>query len=302
MVDEIGRRGTNIIHDLADELSDANDSIEVDLSGIQIITELSIGNIGASIGDDVPISMRLTIPEFTIAAGVTNGWGGISDGEPTIGIATSFASPITQMLTDFSRGITSVGKQLVSFEGSGINLHQDEQPFEFQIEERDLVIHEESNTELRGEFTITMPGGIVLEEFQSANGWEDVGEDEDGRQQIKIDIESFAQGDEFNFKVSISWGFILGQIWAYPAVVMGLMIWRIRARRKKKRKKQDAKFNKRSMKKFEKKGGLSSTEFAMLGRGEEASSSFAGGPGPPPVPDGLNNDLDIYSDDIWNYP
>ena len=304
MVDEIGIRGTKIIHDLAEELSDANDSIEVDLSGIQIITELSIGNIGASIGDDVPISMKLTIPEFTIAAGVTNGWGGISDGEPTIGIATSFASPITQMLTDFSRGITSVGKQLVSLEGSGINLHQDEQPFEFQIEERDLVIHEESNTELRGEFTITMPGGIVLEEFQSANGWEDVGEDEDGRQQIKIDIESFAQGDEFNFKVSISWGFILGQIWAYPAVVMGLMIWRIRARRKKKRKKQDAKFNKRSMKKFEKKGGLSSTEFAMLGRGEEASSSFGGGPGagPPPVPDGLNNDLDIYSDDIWNYP
>ena len=58
------------------------------------------------------------------------------------------------------------------------------------------------------------------------------------------------------------------------------------------------------MKKFEKKGGLSSTEFAMLGRGEEASSSFGGGPGPgpPPVPDGLNNDADIYSDDIWNYP
>ena len=173
---------------LQESSPEVNDSIEVDLSGIQIITELSIGNIGASIGDDVPISMKLTIPEFTIAAGVTNGWGGISDGEPTIGIATSFASPITQMLTDFSRGITSVGKQLVSLEGSGINLHQDEQPFEFQIEERDLVIHEESNTELRGEFTITMPGGIVLEEFQSANGWEDVGEDEDGRQQIKFDI------------------------------------------------------------------------------------------------------------------
>jgi hypothetical protein len=314
-VDEIGRVGTDMIHDAAEELSKEDDMTEVDLSGIQIITKLSIGNIGATIGDDVPISMSITIPEFTIEAGVTNGWGGISDGEPTIGIGTiagSLMTPLVQLVTDFTSGMTEIGKQLVSVEGSGVVLDDEEKPFLFTFEKQDLTIHEDSDTDLQGKVTIIMPSGITLEEFQSANGWEKI-EEEDGRQKITIDIRSFAEGDEFSFKVAISWGFVLGQIWAYPAIIMALMIWRIRARRKKKRLKKEKLLDTDSQNIFNSKGGLSDSDFASLGMGEDPTFSpfgmgedptFSGGEGLEDIDSDLyaKNDDDIFGESVWDHP
>ena len=255
--------------------------------------------------------MSITIPEFTIEAGITNGWGGISDGEPTIGIATSLMTPLVQMVTDFTSGMTEVGKQLISTEGSGIVLDDEEKPFQFSFEKQDLTIHEDSDTDLQGKVTIVMPDGITLEEFQSANGWEEIGE-KDGRQVITIDIKSFSDGDEFSFKVAISWGFVLGQIWAYPAAILALMIWRIRARRKKKRLKREKLLDTDSQKKFSSKGGLSDSDFASLGMGEDPTfspqgmgddSAFSGGGGFEDIDSDLYvKDEDIFGESVWDHP
>jgi len=310
-VDELGKAGTDMIHETAAELSKEDEMTEVDLSGIQIITKLSIGNIGATIDDSTPISMSITIPEFTIEAGVTNGWGGISDGEPTIGIATSLMSPLVQMMSDFTSGMTEVGRQLVSTEGVGIILDDEEKPFQFTVEKQDLTLHEDSDTDLQGKFTIVMPDGITLEEFQTANGWEKV-EEEDGRQKITIDIRSFADGDEFSFKVAISWGFVIGQIWAYPAIILALMIWRVRARRKKKRLKREKLLGDDTAKQFSSKGGLSDADFASLGMGEDPTySSFGanddaglyGGGGYDDIDSDLYvKDDSIFGESVWDQP
>jgi hypothetical protein len=212
-------------------------------------------------------------------------------------------NPLVQMMTDFTGGMTKVGKQLISTEGSGIVLDDEDKPFQFAFEKQDLTIHEDSDTDLQGKFTIVMPDGITLEEFQTANGWEETGE-KDGRQVITIDIRSFSEGDEFSFKVSISWGFVLGQIWAYPAIIMALMIWRIRARRKKKRLKREKLLNTGVEKKFSSKGGLSDSDFASLGMGEDPTYSGGGGGG---GFDDIDSDLyvkddSIFGESVWDQP
>jgi len=76
-----------------------------------------------------------------------------------------------------------------------------------------------------------MPDGIELQDFQTANGWEKVEYLDDGRQQITISMESLYSGEEIEFRVVVTWFYILSQIWIYPTIFLGLIVWRIRARR-----------------------------------------------------------------------
>ena len=79
MVGKIGQELTARIHNSAEELSAEEKDVEIDLSGIQIITSLeNLGGIGTTMGDETPIRMSIEIPQFTFEAGVTNGWNGIS--------------------------------------------------------------------------------------------------------------------------------------------------------------------------------------------------------------------------------
>ena len=161
--------------------------------------------------------------------------------------------------------------------------------FVFNVEPNDLEIHEETDSELRGEITILLPDGITLENFQTANGWEEV-TTEDGKQKITLSLESFVAGDEFTFSVQVSWWFILSQIWIYPTILLSLIVWRVRARRKKKRRKKEAASTTKVVKPG--KGGLSVSEFAALGAGYD-----------PTMPSSGDFDLygdDKFSDDKWN--
>ena len=289
-VRDIGEEVTNELHNRADKLSDEEESAELDLSGIQIITSLeNLGGIGVSMGDETPITLKVRIPEFTLKAGVTNGWGGITDGDPTVGVVTALQTPIVSVANAFSNALTNIGSQFVQMGGSGLTLDENGDPFVFNVEPNDLEIHEETDSELRGEITILLPDGITLENFQTANGWEEV-TTEDGKQKITLSLESFVAGDEFTFSVQVSWWFILSQIWIYPTILLSLIVWRVRARRKKKRRKREAASTTKVIKPG--KGGLSDSEFAALGAGYD-----------PTMPSSGDFDLygdDKFSDDKWN--
>jgi hypothetical protein len=115
-----------------------------------------------------------------------------------------------------------------------------------------------------------MPSGILLKDFTSENGWEEV-KMVDGRQQITVTLESWEVGDEFQFSLQVTWWWIFGQIWIYPALLAALIIWRVRARRAKKKRKREAKLN--MQKPSVSKGGLTDADFASLASGFETAPS-----------------------------
>ena len=66
LVDDFGKEFTEEMHDLADELSAEDEMVEIDLSGIQIITNLdNLGGIGTSMDDNTPITFEIEIPIHT---------------------------------------------------------------------------------------------------------------------------------------------------------------------------------------------------------------------------------------------
>ena len=274
-IDDLGQELTEEIHREAKKISAENDNAELDLSGIQIITSLeNLGNIGASMGDETPIRLSVRIPEFTMEAGVTNGWGGITSGEPTVGITTAFYSPIINMANSFSNAFTNFGLQFLQMGGSGLTADNNGAPFEFMIEGTEIE-HEETESELRGEITFVLPDGITLENFQTANGWEEVTTD-DGRQKITISLESFTAGDEFTFSVKVSWWFVFMQIWIYPTILLSLIIWRVRARRKKKKRKNEALHATENKIVSTGKGGLTDSDFNSLSLGYDPAAPSSG--------------------------
>ena len=298
LVGEIGEGLTERLHDSAEEISDDEEGVEMDLSGIQVITSLeNLGGIGTSIGDETPIRLSVRIPEFTLEAGVTNGWSGILDGEPTVGVVTALQSPIINAAEIFQNLITNLGVQFLQMGGSGINLDNNGDPFQMSIESTDLELNEETESDLRGEVTFTLPDGITLENFQTANGWEKVDE-VDGRQRITLSLESLTAGDEVSFSVKVSYWYIFTQIWIYPTLLLSLIIWRVRARRKKKKRKKElaAAAETKVISTGSDKGGLSDTDFAALSAGYDPSGPSSGNFDLYAE----DSDLAMYKDEPWN--
>ena len=292
-VKDLGKDLTKSIHESSAELGSQDDFTELDLTGFQVITSLeNLGGIGSTFGDETPIRLKVRIPEFTLKAGVTNGWGGIMDGDPTIGVTTVFHSPIITAANSFSNALTTIGTQFVQMGGSGMTLDNNGEAFNFKTESQDLDLNSIDErlpeSELKGEITFLLPEGITLENFQTANGWEKTGT-EDGRQKITISLESFIAGDEFTFSIQVSWWYIFSQIWIYPAILLSLVVWRVRARRKKKRRKNEAGASTKVI--SDGKGGLSNSDFAALSAGDDQTLSG-------------NDDFGLYGrnldDDDWD--
>ncbi len=298
MVEHIGTELTNELHDSAEKASNEEDAVEIDLSGIQIITSLeNLGGIGTSIGDETPIRLSVKIPEFTFEAGVTNGWNGIIDGEPTVGVVTAFQSPLINAVNSFQNLLTNVGLQSLQMSGSGLDIDNNGEPFDFFFESADIELNEETDSDLRGDVTFLMPDGITLENFQTANGWERVDE-VDGRQRITLSLESLTAGEEITFSVKVSWWYVLSQIWIYPTIILSLIVWRVRARRKKKKRKRElaAAAETKVVSAGSGKGGLSDSDFAALSAGYDPTATSSG------AFDLYDDDKDLamYDDEPWN--
>jgi len=297
LVSQIGKELTKNLHKSAEETSAKEEGVELDLSGIQIITSLeNLGGIGTSIGDETPIRLSIKIPEFTFEAGVTNGWGGITDGNPTVGVTTSLYSPIINAANAFKGALTNVAVQFMQMSGSGINIDNNGDPFHFEIDPAGIELNEETDSDMRGDITFIMPDGITLENFQTANGWEKIDE-VDGRQRITLSLESLVAGDEVTFSVKVSWWYILSQIWIYPTIVLALIVWRVRARRKKKKRKQELAdaADTKVIPTNPDKGGLTDSDFAALSAGYDPTATGSG--------DfdlyGDSKDYDLFNDEPW---
>lgn len=288
-VDNLGKEITEEMHKAADEASQQEEMLEIDLSGIQIITNLdNLGGIGTSMDDNTPITFEIIIPEFTFEAGVTNGWSGILDGEPTVGVTTALTNPIINAANKFRNLFQIFGLQFLQMSGSGLTLDNNGEPVKFQTDPVNVELSSETDTDLRGDVTFVMPDGIVLEDFQTANGWEKIEYLDDGRQQITISLESLYAGEDVEFRLVVTWLYILSQIWIYPTILLALIVWRVRARRKKKRRIREAKAAEAMAVTSPSKGGLSDSDFASLSAGRD------------PTMGGHSSDFDLYADDMWD--
>jgi hypothetical protein len=167
--------------------------------------------------------------------------------------------------------------------GDGIVLDEDGAPIKMPVGPQNMILNDEFDAKLRGDVTFTMPSGILLKDFTSENGWEEV-KMVDGRQQITVTLESWEVGDEFQFSLQVTWWWIFGQIWIYPALLAALIVWRVRARRAKKKRKREAKLN--MQKPSISKGGLSNHDFASLASGFESTPAGSG-------MDFMDDDFDI---------
>ena len=127
----------------------------------------------------------------------------------------------------------------------------------------DTTIHEETEFDLTGPVSFTLPKGIIAKEATSAQGNMIVTEDAEGRQVITYTIPPDGLDDEVTLRLQVTWLYLLGQFWAYPAVVVILLILLIRRRRKKKKKKRAARESKNSLYKAQKMG-LSESDFAQM--------------------------------------
>jgi len=268
-VEDFGKLATDAFHEKGQSISNQDQTGTIDFSGIQIVTEVeNLGGMGATIGDDIPIRLKLTIPKFTADLGVLNGWGGVTDGEPEIGLTTAFQPVISQYISSFTDLLVGSTSQFLTMSGDGIILDEDGAPIRMPVGPQNMVLSDEFDAKLRGDVTFTMPSGILLKDFTSENGWEEV-KMVDGRQQITVTLESWEVGDEFQFSFQVTWWWIFGQIWIYPTLLGALIVWRVRARKAKKKRKREAKLI--MQKPSISKGGLTDDDFASLASGFETT-------------------------------
>jgi hypothetical protein len=273
---DLGPAITTLIHESSKDLmAESNGMItEFDLSAFRVATTATIGTPGASISDLKPISFGISIPKVTFTIGIANGITGITSGDPKISITTDnlLVNPLQEMLGNVAQGMgrgLMMGFADVSL--SGVAAPE----FQQAVDPIDMTIYEQAELELDGVLTFTMPKGIVLAGFSTASGKGVAEEDDQGRQVITYQTKALQAGDTITFTMTVTWGYIISQIWIYPAIMLSFVVWRVYKRKQKKAKKLTAKAT--MLDNRAKKGGLSDSEFSNIGGGYV--SKGVGGPG-----------------------
>ena len=298
---DVGEILTNEIHLASEELENLDQNPQfsaVDISNFQIETSLAgLGTPGPVVSDEVGLSVSLKIPKVRFTLAVSSPWGDLLSGNPdliTLSLLTedingAFRSPLLQPMVMMVDEISSMmTASVVSSEGITFPPLEQE-ALTFQTGSWDTTIHADTEFDLTGPVSFTLPKGIIVKEGTSAQGNMIITEDDDGRQVITYTIPPDGLDDEVTLRLQVTWMYLLGQFWAYPAVVIILLILLIRRRRKKKKKKRAAKEAKNSMYKAQKMG-LSESDFAQMaglvdrqvGGYEEGIDPFEAMQNPPP--------------------
>ena len=298
---DVGEILTNEIHLASEELENLDQNPQfsaVDISNFQIETSLAgLGTPGPVVSDEVGLSVSLKIPKVRFTLAVSSPWGDLLSGNPdliTLSLLTedingAFRSPLLQPMVMMVDEISSMmTASIVSSEGITFPPLEQE-ALNFQTGSWDTTIHADTEFDLTGPVSFTLPKGIIVKEGTSAQGNMIITEDDDGRQVITYTIPPDGLDDDVTLRLQITWMYLLGQFWAYPAVVIILLILLIRRRRKKKKKKRAAKEAKNSMYKAQKMG-LSESDFAQMaglvdrqvGGYEEGIDPFEAMQNPPP--------------------
>jgi hypothetical protein len=300
---DVGEILTNEIHLASEELENLEakpDFSEVDIGDFSIETSLAgLGTPGPIVSDEVGLSVSVKIPKVRFTLAISSPWGDLFSGDPdliTLSLLTeningAFRSPLLQPMVMMVDEISSIlTTSVVSSEGVTFPPLEQE-ALTFQTGSWDTTIHEETEFDLTGPVSFTLPKGIIVKEGTSAQGNMIITEDEDGRQVITYTIPPEGLDDEVTLRLQVTWMYLLGQFWAYPAVVVILLILLIRRRRKKKKKKRAAREAKNSLYKAQKMG-LSESDFAQMaglvdrqvGGYEEGIDPFAAMYNEPPNP------------------
>ena len=278
---ELGGAITTNIHAAADDLVANSDGIlsNVDLDALAVKTDVTVGKPQTSMSDYYPIAFSISIPEVTVTIGVADGINGIIGGSPTIEITTKnmLLNPVQQILDNVASGMgRGLTMGFLSASGTGFSTQSVDQ----SIDPIDMSIYQEADLSFDGFVEFSLPKGIILDGFSTSSG-KASSEMVDGRQKITYDTRALQSGDSIQFALVITWGYIVSQIWIYPAILLSFVAWRVYKRKQKKAKKAAAKV--KALEYRAKKGGLSDAEFTALGRG---SDSMGGGMGGPPAPQG----------------
>lgn len=300
---DVGEILTNEIHIASKELENAEakpDFSAVDIGDFSIETSLAgLGTPGPIVSDEVGLSVSVKIPKVRFTLAISSPWGDLFSGDPdliTLSLLTeningAFRSPLLQPMVMMVDEISSIlTTSVVSSEGVTFPPLEQE-ALAFQTGSWDTTIHEETEFDLTGPVSFTLPKGIIVKEGTSAQGNMIITEDEEGRQVITYTIPPEGLDDEVTLRLQVTWMYLLGQFWAYPAVVVILLILLIRRRRKKKKKKRAAREAKNSLYKAQKMG-LSESDFAQMaglvdrqvGGYEEGIDPFAAMHNEPPNP------------------
>ena len=272
---DVGEILTNEIHIASEKLETLDENpqfTEVDISDFSIETSLAgLGVPGPVVSDEVGLSVSVKIPKVRFTLAVSSPWGDLLSGDPnlvTLSLLTedingAFRSPLLQPMVMMVDEISSMmTASIVSSEGVTFP-PLEEEALTFQTGSWDTTIHEETEFDLTGPVSFTLPKGIIVKEGTSQQGNMVITEDEEGRQVITYTIPPDGLDDEVTLRLQVTWMYLLGQFWAYPAVVVILLILLIRRRRKKKKKKRAAREAKNSLYKAQKMG-LSESDFAQM--------------------------------------
>ena len=272
---DVGEILTNEIHLAAEGLEDRDEGPEfsaVDISDFSIETSLAgLGTPGPVVSDEVALSVSLKIQKVRFTLAVSSSWGDLLSGDPdlrtfsllTEDINGAFRSPLLQPMVMMVDEMSSMmAASIVSSEGITFP-PLEEEALTIETGSWDTTIHEETEFDLTGPVSFTLPKGIIAKEATSAQGNMIVTEDAEGRQVITYTIPPDGLDDEVTLRLQVTWLYLLGQFWAYPAVVVILLILLIRRRRKKKKKKRAARESKNSLYKAQKMG-LSESDFAQM--------------------------------------
>lgn len=301
---DAGELLTHQIHTRVEKLetiqSEGPEFSDVDISDFVIETSLAgLGTPGPIVSDEVGLSVSVKIPKVRFTLAVSSPWGDLFSGDPdliTLSLLTenidgAFRSPLLQpMVTMVDEMSSMMVASVVSSEGVTFPPLEQE-ALALQTGSWDTTIHEETEFDLTGPVSFTLPKGIIVKEGTSAQGNMIITEDEEGRQVITYTIPPEGLDDEVTLRLQVTWMYLLGQFWAYPAVVVILLILLIRRRRKKKKKKRAAREAKNSLYKAQKMG-LSESDFAQMaglvdrqvGGYEEGIDPFAAMHNEPPNP------------------
>ena len=267
---DVGVKLTNEIQILSKELTEFEDSPfnEVDIGDFEIKTSLAgLGEPGPIVGDEIPLSVSIKIPKVRYTLAISSPWGDLFSGDLDLltfslltedSIRSPFLSPMVSMIDSIS---TMFSNSIVSTDGITFP-PEDGEALTFSTGSWDTTMHEETELDLSGPVSFTLPKGIKAIEATSTQG-NMVLSMEDGRQVITYTIPPDGLDDEVTIRLQVTWMYLLGQFWAYPAVVFILLILLIRRRRKKKRKKRAARESKNSLLKAQKMG-LSESDFAQM--------------------------------------
>ena len=243
---ELGEIITLLAQERASELAEVEDSPfgTVDMSGFEIITEIrGLSGYDGEIDDETPIEFYVEIPEVEFKLDLDGNLGELMNGDVSSlelnFFATAFRELILSPVVTASQ-LLGIGLTNGLVSAGGLTYPPPESGTESVTFSADPSISEEYGISVSGPFSITLPRGISIADWESSGGYLTVEEDR-GRQKITYNVPNGEFEDTISFRVEVSWLYLVMQFWVYPTFVLILLALFVRRVVKKRKLKKERK-------------------------------------------------------------